>query len=111
MNPASFVKLRNNAERLSACYKKVTDNIQELTLKREMPDFVVVDNIGGGSGANNIVQLLVYNKVVWHNICRTAVDSQKVERAMKNHEWQELISPVKTCHMYTGARSIRQASP
>ncbi len=26
MNPESSVKLRNNPERLSACYKKVTDN-------------------------------------------------------------------------------------
>ncbi len=32
MNSASFVKLRNNPERFSACYKEVTDNIQELTV-------------------------------------------------------------------------------
>ncbi len=41
MNPAS-VKLRNNPERLSTCYKEVTDNIQEPTVLGELYDFVVV---------------------------------------------------------------------
>ncbi len=75
MNPASSVKLRTNPERLSACYKEVTDNIQELMVKRELPYFVIVDNIGRGSGANNIVQLIMSTKVVWHKTCWTAVDS------------------------------------
>ena len=58
------MKLRNNPERLSACYKEVTDNIQELQELGELPDCVVVDDIGGGAGggsggsAQNIVQLM-----------------------------------------------------
>ena len=30
MDESSFVKLKHNPERLSACYKEVIDNIQEL---------------------------------------------------------------------------------
>ncbi len=69
MNPASSVELRKNSERFSVCYKELTDNIQERMVLGELPDFVVVDNIGGssGSGANNVVQLIMSNKVVWHN--------------------------------------------
>ena len=59
MNLASSVKLRNNPERLSACYKEVADNIQDLKEYGEKPDFVVIDNIGGGSGGGAIVQLMM----------------------------------------------------
>ena len=47
---------------------------------------------------------------MWHKTCRTAVDTQKVERARKKYEG-EVISPVKTRHMNSDARLITQASP
>ncbi len=55
MNPSSSVKLRNNNDKLLVSYKEVTDNIQELQELSELPDFVVVDDIGDGS--QNIVHI------------------------------------------------------
>ena len=90
--PSSSVKLRNNPEKLYACYKEVTDNIQELKELGELPGFVVMHNISGGGndggdsgsgGAPNVLQLMMSNPVVWHKSCRNAIDKQKVERAKK----------------------------
>jgi hypothetical protein len=108
LNSSSSVKLRNNPEKLFACYKEVTDNIQLLKELGELPDCIIMDDlIGGGTslsgsigdgdnggGAQDLVQLMMSNTVVWHKNCRNAVDNQKVERARKKHE--ESISPVKT---------------
>lgn len=119
LNPSSSIKLRNNPEKLYACYKEVTDNIQELKELGELPDFIVVHDYSGGGvsgssmgdgggGAQNVVQLMMSNSVVWHKSCRNATDNQKVERARKKHE--ESISPVKTRRLSSGAKSTTQAS-
>lgn len=114
MNPSSSVKLKNNPERISACYKEVTGNIKELKDLDELPDFVFVNDISVWAGCDStgstqdIVQLMMSNKVVWHKSCRNAVDNQKIQRARKKH--QESFSPVKTRRMNSGAKSITQAS-
>ncbi len=70
---SSSVKLRNNNDKRLVSYKEVTDNIQELQELSELPDFVVVNDIGGGTdgGSQNIVQLVMFNEVVWHKSCRS----------------------------------------
>ena len=112
MDPSSSVVLRNNPERLSACYKQVTDNIRELNELGELPDFVFVDSIGGESGDGDhdidLVKLMMSKQVVWHKTCRSAVDNQKLERARNKHEEQEAVSPVKTRRMNNGVRSTSQ---
>ena len=112
VDPSSSVKLRKNPEKLYACYKEVTDNIQKLKELGELPDFIVVSDISGGGsngdggkggGAQHILQLMMSNPVVWDKSCRNAIDNQKVERARRKHE--ESVSPVKTRRMISGARS------
>ena len=106
VDPSSSVKLRNNPERLSAAYRQVVNNIQELNELGELPDFVFVQNTSD-SDAENILQLMMSNNVVWHKACRSAVDNQKVQRARKKHQVPLSISPVKT----RAARSVIQALP
>ncbi len=57
-----------------------------------LPDFVVVDDIGGGTGggSQNIVQLMMSNQVVWHK-SRSFVDSQNVQRARNKSEGQLVL--------------------
>lgn len=105
-DPSSSVKLRNNPERLSAAYRQVVNNIQELNELGELPDFVFVENTGD-SDTQTIVQLMMSNHVVWHKACRNAVDNQKVQRARNKHQGQASLSPVKT----RAARSVTQTSP
>ncbi len=105
-DPSSSVKLRNNPERLSAAYRLVVNNIQELNELGELPDFVFVENTGD-SDTQNIVQLMMSNHVVWHKDCRSAVDNQKVQRARNKHQGQASFSPVKT----RAGRSVTQTSP
>ena len=86
LDPSASFKLRNNPVKRYACYKEVTDNIQELKELGDLPDFIVVDDISGGDndrGTNDVVQLMMSNPVVWHKSCRNAIDNQKVERARK----------------------------
>ncbi len=110
MDPSSSVKLKRNPERLSACYKEVLDNIQELNELGDLPYFVAIDNISGGECTQSIVQVMMSNNVVWHKTCRSAVDNQKVQRARNKHLEQESVSPVKTRRMNSGARSSAQPS-
>ena len=42
LNPSSSLKLRNNPEQCSACYKEIIDNIQELKELGEVPDFIII---------------------------------------------------------------------
>ena len=44
------MKLKFNYERISVTYKEVVDNIQELKELRVLPDFLVVDDVGGSFG-------------------------------------------------------------
>lgn len=108
LNPSSSIKLRNNPDKLYACYKKVTDNIQEVKELGELPDFIVVHDYSGGGvssinmgdtggGAQNVVQLMMSNSAVWHKSCRNATDNQKVERGRKKHE--ESISHQQWCQV------------
>jgi len=84
------VKLKINHERISVTYKDVLDNIQELKELRALPDFLVIDDVGGcfgddgcyccgggGSGGfvQNMVQLIMTNHVMCHKACRHAIDS------------------------------------
>ena len=46
VDQSSSVKLRNNPEKLYACYKGVTVNIQELEELGEIHAFIVVDRDG-----------------------------------------------------------------
>ena len=96
VDPSSSVKLRNNPERLSAAYRQAVNNIQELNELGELPDFVFVQNTSD-SDAENILQLMMSNYVVWHKACRSAVDNQRVQRARNKHQVQMSIGPVKTC--------------
>ena len=41
------MKLKINHERCSVTYKEVVDNIQELKELRALPDFLIVDDVGG----------------------------------------------------------------
>ena len=76
------------------CYKEVKDNIAELRELDELLDFVVFckicDSCGisrssssGGEGAQDVVQLMMTNPVLWHKSCRNEIDNQKVERGQK----------------------------
>ena len=98
--------MRNNPERLSAAYRQVVNNIQELNELGELPDFVFVENTGD-SDTQNIVQLMMSNHVVWHKACRNAVDNQKVQRVTNNHQGQASFSQVKT----RAAMSVKHTSP
>ena len=64
MDESSFVKLKHNPERLSACYKEVIDNIQELNELGDLPNFVVIANISGGDSTQSIVEKMMSNNVV-----------------------------------------------
>ena len=119
LNPSSSIKLGNNPGKLYACYKEVTDNIQKLKELGELPDFIVGHDFSGGKvngssmgdaggSAQNVVQLIMCNCVVWHKSCRNATDNQKVQRARKKHK--ESTSPVKTRRLSSGAKSTTQAS-
>ena len=50
MNPSTSIKLQNNSEKLLECYTDITNNTHILNELGELPDFVVVDNNGGGFG-------------------------------------------------------------
>ena len=92
-NPSSSVKLRNKPERLSVCYKEVTDNTQELKELGELPDTIVVDGIGGGT--QNVVQMMMSDQAVWHKNCRNSVNNQKVQRVREKNQGKESVSLVK----------------
>ena len=93
------MKLRNNPEKLYACFKEGSDNIQALKQLGELSDFTVANNSSSGSGggivggAEDTVQPMMTYPVVRHKSCRNAIDNQKVARARNKHK--ELISPVK----------------
>ena len=44
------MKLKINHERISVTYKEVLDNIQELKELRALPDFLIIDDVGGCFG-------------------------------------------------------------
>ena len=51
------VKLKNNSERILACYEKVIENTRQLNELRELPDFIFTDvivGVGADSGSPNI---------------------------------------------------------
>ncbi len=88
MNVSSSVKLRNNIWKTFSVLQESYRNLQELQKLSELPDFVVVDDIGGGS--QNIVQLMMSNQVVWHK-SRNFVDSQNVQRTRNKSEGQLVL--------------------
>ena len=53
VDPSLSIKLRNNPERLYACYKEVKDNIEELSELDELPDFVVLGKNCDGGGISH----------------------------------------------------------
>lgn len=113
VGPSSSVKLRNSAERLSACYKVLVDNIQELKEVGDLSDFVATDDTGGDDSTESrpTVQLMMSShKAVWHITYRNAADNQKVQTPRNKHQEQETISPVKSHWMDSDARSSTQAS-
>lgn len=59
---------------------KKLDNIQELKEIGELPDIIIMDDISGGvicDGAQNVVQGMVSNPVMWQKSRRNTTDNQK----------------------------------
>ena len=59
----------------------------------ELPNFMVLGKfvivviflvVVGCESTQDVMQLMMTNSVLWHNICRNEIDNQKVERARKN---------------------------
>ena len=87
LDPSSSVKWRNKPEKHYACYKEVTDNMQELKELGNFPNCVVVNDIsrGGGNGgdAEDVVQLMISKPGARHKSCRNAIESENLESKKK----------------------------
>jgi hypothetical protein len=75
-----------NPDELGASFRSTIVNLKSLHDLGELPSSIFAEdivNLGDGVCMNEFINSMMNHGVVWHKLCRNAVDTQKVKRAQR----------------------------
>ncbi|ELU13546.1 hypothetical protein CAPTEDRAFT_218243 [Capitella teleta] len=84
--PGQTPRYLANPDELGASFRSTIVNLKSLHDLGELPSYIFAEdivNLGDGVCMNEFINSMMNHGVVWHKLCRNAVDTQKVKRAQR----------------------------